>query len=271
MPSLSHLNYSLLQIGAIICRLGVAIPFCQYRLEILWQAEGKLLVLACLGVFEAEQSRVQGVARHSLEAVLDKLLILGEGCTLQYLVTAIALIIEERMADILHMNTNLVCSARLEATLHQGHIAIALEHLVVRHCVLTLRAIGKDIHLVAIARIATDMARDSSLIFCQVTPHERTIAALRGVEEELVREVLTRLLVLADNKDARGVLVDTMHQAGTLVALLEHRVVLEVEGEGIDQGAAIVAVTRVNAHTRLLVHHDDIVILVHNVDGFTSI
>ena len=86
------------------------------------------------------------------------------------------------------------------------------------------------------------------------------------MEEELVREVLASLLVLADNKYSRSVFIDSMHQAGTLVALLEHRVILQVEGEGIDKRSAVVAVSRVYAHSSLLIHYDNIIVLVHNVD-----
>ena len=164
---------------------GVVVPLFEYRLEILRQAKGKLLILACLWVFEAQEACVECVAWHSLETIFDKLLILREGGTLQYLVATVTLIVEERVTDILHMNTNLVRSSRLESALHQSNIAVALQHLVVSNGVLTLRAIGKDIHLVAILRVATNMSRNSTLVVSQVTPHERNVATLCGVVEEL--------------------------------------------------------------------------------------
>ena len=160
---------------------GVVVPLFKYRLKVLRQAEGKLLILARLWMFEAQKSRVQSVAWHCFKTILDKLLVLREGGTLQYLVATIALIVKERVAYILHMNTNLVCSARFESALHQCYIAVATQNLVVRNCVLTLRAIGKDIHLVAILRVATYVSRNSALVICQVAPHKRNIAALRRV------------------------------------------------------------------------------------------
>ena len=164
---------------------GISIPFLQDRLKISRQAEGKLLVLARGRMFKTQETGVQSMARHSLEAVLDKLLILREGGTLQYLVATVALIIKERVADILHMNTNLVRSSRFESALHQSNISVAFQHLVVRNGMLTLRTIGKDIHLVAVLRVATDMSRNCTLILRQVTPHERNVATLCGVVEEL--------------------------------------------------------------------------------------
>ena len=164
---------------------GVVVPLLQDRFKILRQAECKLLVLARSWVLEAEQSCVEGVARHCFKTVLDKLLILREGRSLQYLVATVALIVKERVADILHMNTNLMSSSRFEAALHQGHISVAFQHLVVCNGVLTLRTISKDIHLVAVLRVATDMARDCTLVISQVAPHKGDIATLCGVVEEL--------------------------------------------------------------------------------------
>ena len=165
--------------------LGVVIPLLQYRLKVGWQIERKLLILARSWVLKAKQARVECVARHGVEAVLDKLLILRKGCTLQYLVATIALIVEERVTYILHMNANLMGTARFETALHQRYIAIAFQHRIVRNCVFTLRAVGKDIHLVAVLRVATDMACYCTLVLHEVAPHERNIAALRGVVEEL--------------------------------------------------------------------------------------
>ena len=180
-------------------------------------------------MLEAQKAGVKGVAWHCFKTILDKLLILREGRTLQYLVATISLIVEEWVANILHVNTNLVRSTRFEAALHQRYIAVATQHFVVGNSVFALRAIGKDIHLMTIFRIATNVSRNCSLVIGQVAPHERNITTLRGVKEELVREVLAGLLVLADNENARSVLVNSMHQAGTLVALLEHRVILQME------------------------------------------
>ena len=134
---------------------------------------------------KAQHSGVQGVTRHYLEAIFDKLLILREGCSLQNLIATISLVVEQRMTYILHMNTNLMRTSRFESALNQRHIAVASQHFVVCYGVLTLRAIGKDLHLVAITRITTDIARNRTLVIRQITPNQRHIATTCSMLEEL--------------------------------------------------------------------------------------
>ena len=69
------------------------------------------------------------------------------------------------------MHTNLVCAARLQTALHERDVAISLQHAVVRHGVLAVRTVGKDIHLQAILRAATDVADDRTLVLLKITPH----------------------------------------------------------------------------------------------------
>ena len=82
--------------------------------------------------------------------------------------------------------------------------------------------------------------------------------------------MVTSLLALAHNKDSRGILINTVHQSGTLIALLEERIILQMEGERIDQRTFVVAVSRVDTHTCLLVHNNHIAILVYDINRYAD-
>ena len=77
-------------------------------------------------MYEAEGAGMQGLSWTGLEAVEHELTVGARGGALEYLVTSIALVIEERVAEVLHMYTYLVGTSRLEDTLHEGDIADAL-------------------------------------------------------------------------------------------------------------------------------------------------
>ena len=163
------------------------------------------------------------------------------------------------------MHTNLVRSTRLQTALHKRNIAIAAQHLVVGYGVLTIRAIGKDIHLQPILGATADISCNSALVLGDIAPYECHIAAIDGVVEKLLGKRGVSPLILGYNQQSRCILVDTMHQSRTGVALGEHRQILKVVRQGVHQRTAMVAHTGVNDHTRLLVYYNDVVILVDNV------
>nr|GFD11339.1 hypothetical protein [Tanacetum cinerariifolium] len=128
-------------------------------------------------------------------------------------VAAIGGIRKERVADELHVRPNLMGAAGFEAALQQRHGAVALEHAVMRDGVLALVALGvHGLHL-AVAQAAADVAAHGAYVV-ELAPGQGQVAALDGVVKKLLREVRHGRLGLADNEQARRVLVDAVHQAG---------------------------------------------------------
>ena len=121
---------------------------------------------------------MQRLTRDKLEAVLDKLLIFLECSTLQDAVATVALVVEQGVTLPRHVNTYLVRTTRLKTTLHQRNVAIAAQHLEVCHGMLTVGAVGKDIHLQALLGATADVSDDSTLVLGNVTPHKGNIAAI---------------------------------------------------------------------------------------------
>ena len=59
----------------------------------------------------------------------------------------VALVVEERMPDVAHVDTYLVCASRLELALHHRHMVEVLDSVIVSHGMLALVAIGEHRHL----------------------------------------------------------------------------------------------------------------------------
>ena len=79
------------------------------------------------GVGEAQCLGVQYLSRTEGKAVLNVLLIFLCAQTFEHLHAAILLIGKEWVTDGLHMYAYLVCTPRLQATLHEGDIWEALQ------------------------------------------------------------------------------------------------------------------------------------------------
>ena len=164
------------------------------------------------------------------------------------------------------MHTNLVRAARLQTALYERNISVAFQHAVVRHGVLAVRTVGKDIHLQAILRATADVADDCTLVLGQITPHKGNVATMNRVVEELFGQSCVRTLVLGYHQQTRCILVDAVYQSRAHIALLEQRQILQVVGERIDQRAAIISAAGVDNHSRLLIYDYQVVILIHHIE-----
>ena len=65
---------------------------------------------------------MERLTRQQVETVLYKLFVFTEGCPFQYLVAAVIGIVEQWMADVLHVCSDLVCAPCFQLAADQGHI-----------------------------------------------------------------------------------------------------------------------------------------------------
>ena len=80
-------------------------------------------LLTSTGVDETECAGMKCLTGTDIEASLYKLTVAARGSAFQNLVTSVAFVVEERMADMLHVDTNLMGPARLQLALHEGDVA----------------------------------------------------------------------------------------------------------------------------------------------------
>ena len=143
------------------------------------------------------------------EAVVHELLVLGEVRAFQYLVAAIPLVVEQRVADMLHVYANLVRAPRLQHAFHKGDIADAFQHVIMGDGVFPYLGVGEDGHLQAVFRIARDVALYRPVVLVDDAPYQRIVLSLGGLMEELESQVRLGVGCLSTNgfRIAGGVII----------------------------------------------------------------
>ena len=133
--------------------------------HILGQFGGEEHLLTRARMDKAKCAGMEGLTRADVEAIVDKLLIFGKMCTLQDLVSSVSLVVEEDVANVLHVHTYLVGTSRLEATLNQCDVSEALEHRVMGDGMFSNLGVTKDGHLHTVLGMAGNVAFNSSRVF----------------------------------------------------------------------------------------------------------
>lgn len=228
---------------------------------------GEEHLLTGAGVHETERAGMEGLARTGVEAVGHKLAVGARSGALEYLAAAIALVVEERVTEVFHVDAYLMRAPRLKDTLHKGDVAYALHHAVVGDGMLAYRGVGEDGHLQAVVRVAGYLAAYGTRVFLQCAPHEGVVVAAGGLVEELHAERGLGIGSLGYDEQPRGVLVDTVYESYTRVIGVVVRIVAQVPGDGVDERAAVVAAAGVNYHTGRLVDDHEVVVFVYDVEG----
>ena len=170
------------------------------------------------------------------------------------------------MADVLHVDADLVGASRFQTTFDEVDIAQPFEHPVMRHGVFAVLPVGEDGHFEPVAQAASDVSFDRSLFLFHVAPHQRVIDPVDRVVEKLSGQPGVGALVFGHDQNAGRVLVDAVDQSGSHVAALEKRQVLQMIGQGIDQRARIVAVAGMDDHAGRLVDDNQVVVFIQNVE-----
>ena len=114
----------------------------------------------------------------------------------------------------LHVSSYLMGASCLQSTLHQGGIAIALQHFVMGDSTLAnVRARREYRHALTILGVATYIAFYTSCVLRKVTPYQCLIAAVGVVIEELGTQLCLRFWCLGDDKQSTGILVNAVYQS----------------------------------------------------------
>ena len=215
---------------------------------------------------ETQAQGVQAVAGHQREAVFDELPVFAECRPFQYPVAAVAFVVEQRVADGFHMHADLVRAAGFQPAFDQGHVTQPFQYAVMGHGMFPHRAVRRiDGHSHPVGRVAGDIAGDGPFVFVEVAPHQRMVDAPDGVVVELPGEKGVRPLVFGHDQQPGGVFVDPVYQSGPHVARLEQGQALQVVGQGIDQGAGVVAVAGMYDHAGLFIDDDEVGVFVNDV------
>lgn len=110
--------------------VGIGPPFCDDLFHIVGQFAFEEHVLAACRMDEADGLCVQGVPGANGEAVVDELPVFTEDGAFYDLIPAIGVVVEQGMADMLHMHPDLMSAACFQHTLYQGDIPETFQDLI---------------------------------------------------------------------------------------------------------------------------------------------
>ena len=129
-------------------RLGggtqVAPPALQDRDHVLWQVAFELHELSRAGVRESQGLRMQGLPGQNLKVVFDELIVLPGRQSFDDLGTPVCLVSKQRVANVLHVDPDLVGAPSFEFAFHQTDRAEPLQYPEMGNGVLALLAFQID-------------------------------------------------------------------------------------------------------------------------------
>src|ERR1700744_4537418 len=166
-------------------------------------------------VREPQRPRMQRVPRAYLEAIIDKLLVLGGDRAFDDLVAAVGIVVEERVTRVLHVHTDLVGPPGLQLALDQSNIMKPLQHTKVRNRFLAVISFGIRRHDLAESRVSPDVRANRTGVEVKVPPDKRYIQPVYGMVEKLLRQMRAAALVLGQNQEPAGVFIDARDEAET--------------------------------------------------------
>src|SRR2546428_2758007 len=142
-------------------------------------------------------------------------------------------IADQRVTEVFEVNADLVSAARAQNTSQQRRMPERFDDGVLRRC--RPPAAAHDRHAFAIARIASDRTLDRSAIAFRLAVDDREIFFPRlrpcGGERSM------RGIVLRDDHQAAGVLIETMNDARTELAS-DSAQIFPVKEKGVDERAS---------------------------------
>ena len=177
------------------------------------------------------------------------------------------------MAERLQVDANLVGAAGLNADREQSEPAVgafhALQHLPVRDGGAAAGAARG--HAGAAHGVAADGQGDGAGVLRGPAVHQREVALAQAALAEHLAELAVREIVLGDDDEAAGLLVQPVDDAGAQIAAYLREPFAEVEEQSVDQRAAVVfrgAGAGVDHHAGGLVDDGEIGILIDDGERY---
>jgi len=177
---------------------------------------------------------------------------------------AVDRVAQDGVADVGHVDADLVGAAGLQAAAQVGDTGVTGDDLPVGD---GTAAGGDHGHLFPVGAAAADGGVHSAAVLLHIAGHQALVGAGEGVVLQLRAEGQVGGVVFGGDDEAAGIAVDAVDDAGALFAADAGETVAAVVEQGVDQGAVRVAGGRMDHQARGLVDHDDVVVLVDHVQG----
>ena len=152
---LLHLSFGVLgwEQGGLFYGGGVGsvyAPAVEHCFHVVGYGTFEVQVLLGGGVVEPENEGVESLARKQSEVVLNKLLVAREGGAFEYSVASVGCIVEEGMAYVSHVGSDLVGAAGFEYAFHQCDVAETFYYPPVCYGMFATFGVVGDVHDAAV-------------------------------------------------------------------------------------------------------------------------
>lgn len=222
--------------------------FPQLGLELLRQRAGELHQFPGAGV---EEPQAHGVEALALKAG-DRLF------------CAVNRVPQDGVADVGHVDTNLMSTAGLQAALHIGEAPEPFQYGPVGNGGAAAR---HHRHLLPVHRVAADGSVHGTAVLPEVSNDDAAVDPGQGVVLELGGQLLVSEVVFRRDDEAGGVPVDAVDDAGPQLSADTGEAVPAVVEQGVHQSTVGMTGGRVDYQPLGLVHHNDVTVLVDHIQG----
>ena len=143
---------------------------------------------------------MQSLSGTSVKAIIYKLFVFTKMGSFQYLMTAIAFVIEQHMTDMFHVDTNLMSTSCFKYTFHKGYVSQSFQYAVVCNGMFAHCRIGHHRHLHPVSRITGNITDNRSFILFHNTPHQSTIFAFGSLIKKLNSQICFGIRCLGNHQ-----------------------------------------------------------------------
>ena len=151
---------------------------------------------------ESQSLGVEGLSWQNFETIANKTGVFGINGTLADLIAVVAVIIEKRMAYIIHMHPDLMGTPCFKHTFHHSHESETFQHPVMGNRSFALAAVRKNLESEPVSRVPADIALDGTLILGYVAPDHRHVFSLYGMDKKLFCKVQLCLVIFRHHQQS---------------------------------------------------------------------
>ena len=181
------------------------------------------------------------------------------------LFVAVDQIAQNGVADVGHVDPDLVGPSRLQTAADMGVAPVALHHFPVGHGFFGVA--GGDGHLLPVGGVPADGGVDGAGVLPEGAADDGFVGPRHGVVLELGGQHGVGQIVFGDSQQSAGVLVDAVDDAGPQLAVDAGEVIAHGVQQAVDQGIVLMTDGRVDHQALGLVDHHHILVLIDDVQG----
>ena len=130
---------------------------------------------------------------------------------------------------------------------------------------LSIFTIGKNTHHLTVFKTSSYMPFNDAGVFLKISPNQSDIFPLDSMIVKLLSQFCLRQFIFTHEQNTRSIFVDAVSQNGCDIRILGS-FVLQMKFQCVEQGSCKISIGRMHYHTGSFIYHNDVVILIHNID-----